>query len=228
MKKRDTKRIQSDQEQDQLLETAQGRAELWGMFQQKCQQSSLISLLESVLHLDGDIIECGVFRGSSLWMMGRTVRDVKPARKIFALDSFAGFPADQITNKDASLFRPKFKLRNKFKYANDTPERIRKVFAAFEISGEPLIGFFEQTLPQVKDEKFCFAHIDSDTHASHVECLHALYDQMIPGGVIAFDDYHETKWPGATKAIDEFFASRPETVEKRDDRSDPAWFVRKA
>jgi hypothetical protein len=32
------------------------------------------------------------------------------------------------------------------------------------------------------------------------------------GGVIAFDEYREDTWQGATKAIDEFFADKKEKL----------------
>lgn len=43
--------------------------------------------------------------------------------------------------------------------------------------------------------------------------LETLYDKVRPGGAIMFDEYGDDRCPGATKAIDEFFGDKPETVQ---------------
>ena len=37
-------------------------------------------------------------------------------------------------------------------------------------------------------------------------------DATVPGGLLVFDDYGFSTCPGATRAVDEFMASRPEPV----------------
>ena len=39
-----------------------------------------------------------------------------------------------------------------------------------------------------------------------------LYDKVVTGGIIMFDEYADPRWVGARKAIDEFFADKPESV----------------
>ena len=48
---------------------------------------------------------------------------------------------------------------------------------------------------------------------------------MLKGGCIVFDDYNKKKWPGATKAVDEFLADKPEKVEFSDKKENPAWYI---
>ena len=36
--------------------------------------------------------------------------------------------------------------------------------------------------------------------------------RMSKGGCIVFDDYDEKRWPGATKAVDEFLLDKPEKI----------------
>ena len=33
-----------------------------------------------------------------------------------------------------------------------------------------------------------------------------VYNRMVKGGCIVFDDYDKKPWPGATKAVDEFLS----------------------
>jgi hypothetical protein len=38
-----------------------------------------------------------------------------------------------------------------------------------------------------------------------------LYDRVVPGGFILFDEYDRVdEWPGARQAVDEFFADKVE------------------
>jgi hypothetical protein len=228
VKQRDIDRIEHDRRIDLQLATEAGKAELWQEFAARGARNSLIGLLESVIDLPGDVIECGVFRASSTWTIARVVGERAPDKTIHALDSYAGFPDDQLSDHDTTLFRSKARIARKFRHANDVPERIERVFAAFGIRGGPVVGYFADTLPSVQAERFCFVHIDSDTYGSHLECLTALYDRVTPGGVIVFDDYHQRKWPGATKAIDEFLRDRPEKPQLEQSRELPAWYIRKA
>ena len=53
-----------------------------------------------------------------------------------------------------------------------------------------------------------------DFYASYRCALEFLYPHVSKGGVVAFDEYGSSTWIGATQAIDEFFADRPERIVK--------------
>ena len=107
------------------------------------------------------------------------------------------------------------------------PTRLEQFAQAYDIRLELRKGYFEHTLPGVVDRTYCFLHIDCDTYAGHKEVLEALYDRVVPGGIVAFDDYQDPSWPGATKAVDEFFADKEAAVELASVRPNSAWFLRK-
>lgn len=52
--------------------------------------------------------------------------------------------------------------------------------------------------------------LDCDLYESYKMCLSRLYPRIVPGGWIIFDEYFSAKYPGARRAVDEFFADRPE------------------
>lgn len=54
--------------------------------------------------------------------------------------------------------------------------------------------------------KIALLHIDGDWYASVKVCLEELYDAVVPGGFILFDDYGY--WPGCKRAVDEFFRKK--------------------
>jgi hypothetical protein len=224
---RNRKRIGADDRLDTLMTTATGRNAYWSELNEQCRKSSLVALLEHVLPLDGDIVECGVFRGRSLKMIARSTRDRAPQKIILACDSFRGFPEGGISEKDATFLRPISRRRHKFAMAVDVPDRLERFFSAFGINGRIVAGYFSETLPRLDDRPLCFVHIDSDTYESHRVCLNILYDRIVPGGILVLDDYNEPRWPGAKLAVDEFFASRIEKPALDTEREDSAWFVRK-
>ena len=55
-------------------------------------------------------------------------------------------------------------------------------------------------------------YLDLDIYASYKAALEGLWDKVAPGGIVAFDEYNkpmdQAKWPGATKAINEFLETR--------------------
>jgi SAM-dependent methyltransferase len=227
MKSVDRLRIQMDDEITKLLETEAGRADYKRRLDAECASSSLIELLEGCLKLEGDVIECGVFRGGSIRRISHKLAHLAPSKQVFACDSYEGFPEERVGEKDTSLFRFRFKLRRKFKHATDVPARLEQFFDAYGVNGHVVKGYFSDTLPALAERTYCFIHVDCDIYESHLDCLNTLYDRLIPGGVVVFDDYAQPKWPGASQAVDEFFAGRPEKPQLLATRMNPAWYVRK-
>lgn len=227
MKRHERKRLRADEKVDELLTTGRGREEYWEHLRVRGHSESLIGLLESTLHLPGDIIECGVYRGKSLQWISRVAADLAPEKTVFACDSYEGFPEEDVGRVDLGRLRFLARVRKKFRMCEDTPARLERFFQMFGVRGKIIKGYFSDTLQQFSDTPFCFIHLDCDIYSSYKECLHLLYENLTPGGVVVFDDYRAPKWPGAEKAVDEFFATRPESIELSTDRHQSAWFVRK-
>ncbi|MDF1608325.1 macrocin O-methyltransferase [Hoeflea sp. YIM 152468] len=229
MKRIDQRRIRLDDALSRLMQTEAGRAEYWRRLDAECDHSPLVELLDKSLDLEGDVIECGVFRGTSTRLIARRLTERSPTKKLFACDSFEGFPQDRIQSKDLNPLRFRFrhKIRRKFARAADVPFRLMQFFEAYRVNGYVVKGFFSDTLPKLVRRKFCFIFIDCDIYDSHLDCLNILYDQLVPGGLVMFDDYAQPKWPGASRAVDDFFASRPEKPQSFAGHHGTAWYVRK-
>ena len=227
-RRRDAKRRRDDAAAAALLASEEGRSLYWQDLAEKCAVSSMIALLERSLALDGDVIECGVFRGRSLRMICKTIHSLAGRRKtVLGLDTFEGFPEGSVSAVDASLFRPISRLQGKFRDAGDVPGLLADFADIFDIALDIRKGRFEDTLPDVCDRQYCFIHLDCDTYRSHMQCLAALYDRLVPGGVIVFDDYGSKEWPGASAAVDDFLLGKPETVEVCSRRPREAWYMAK-
>ena len=222
------KRLIRDFRLDRMLNSRKGRKTYWNGLKSYAQHDSLTYLLESTLHLSGDVIECGVFRGGSLMKIARTISESATNKKLFGLDSFEGFPRESVIPSDVGQGRKLKRIANKFRLCNDVPSRLNRIFKIYQLNAELVPGYFSNTLPRFSDHQFCFIHLDCDIYTSYKECLETLYDRLTPGGVIVFDEWQASKWPGADRAISEFFADREEEVQTCTEYPEPSHFIRKA
>ena len=175
------------------------------------------SKFELIANVQGDVVECGVGFGHTLLIICFLNQQEVAGRQVLAFDSFEGFP--EPTAEDASVRNPK-----KGEWKVITPNDLDDIL--FRRCGLPASakenlrvtkGYFEDTLPFSKVEKIALLHLDVDLYGSYKTCLDELYHKVVPGGVILFDEYKQSDtqqvFPGAAKAIDEFFVDKPETIE---------------
>jgi hypothetical protein len=150
--------------------------------------SMLLDFLDRTAGLEGDVAECGVWRGRSLIAMGIYLRQAQSRRTLWGFDSFEGFDQEAPHKfKDASLHLVELKAA---------------IFGMSNIRVVP--GYFRDSFQAIEDRGFSFVHVDCDIYESYIECLEFFFPRMVVNGVILFDEYDDPDWPGATRAVDEF------------------------
>lgn len=165
-------------------------------------------LITRTADVAGDIVECGVGSGTSMLLMAHSVHARQLPKNLWGFDSFEGFP--EPTQEDASQRQAK---KGEWALAKQQALTLLQTHLNDELffrSKLSLIaGFFEDSL-QVHNGAISLLHLDCDLYLSYKTCLETLYPKVSPGGIIAFDEYHREGhvWPGAPKAIDEFFANK--------------------
>jgi len=165
----------------------------------------LQSCLRSIADVPGDVAECGTRNGkSALFML-----EVLPSnRALFLFDSFEGL-SDPTPGADslASSIKPG---TNERIFHNNEPN---KVFELFEARSNVHImkGWIPDRFDEVADRTFSMVHVDVDLYAPTRDSFEFFYDRLSPHGMMICDDYGSGSYPGARKAMDEFFQSRPET-----------------
>jgi hypothetical protein len=197
---------------ERAIRASRVRRIFWNWATHWARHRPYLQLLERCAPLDGDVIECGVFRGKSLLRIATWLKQHGVRKSIHGLDSFDGFPVDGIGEVDLGPGRTVQKVRGRFRGASDAPRSILRTAADLDLPIRLHVGLFDETLPRLigSGRKFCFVHIDCDIYESYRHCLEKLYDATVPGGIILFDEYRCPMWPGATQAVDEFFADKPE------------------
>ncbi|MES2953216.1 MAG: TylF/MycF/NovP-related O-methyltransferase [Patescibacteria group bacterium] len=162
--------------------------------------------MDRIKDLEGAVVECGVWKGRSLFILASLALQ----RKVWGFDTFAGFPS--LSEHDIK------EVAEKENFRDTSKEMVGRFLSMNKVSVELVEGPFEKTLPEWKARigPIAFLHIDCDIYDSYKTCLSELFDQVVPGGVMVFDEYKNPeelkKWPGAARAIDEFCASRGLTV----------------
>lgn len=182
----------------------------------------LKELYNKIKNIDGDVVECGVAYGGSFLILGALAKQEGRGRRIYGLDSFEGFPEPTIEDKN------EYRVIRKGKYGDASIEQIEKLFQAIDLPKPTIIkGFLEDTARSFKNQvgQIAFLHIDVDLYSAYQVTLKELFDKVIRGGIVLFDEYGEPKFPGATKAIDEFFADTNYQLQKIKHMDNHKFFV---
>jgi hypothetical protein len=172
-------------------------------------------LYKMIIEKPGHVVECGVFKGISLirWLTFRNLLENPMSRKVIGFDTFSHFPE--------ALLQEEINYRNTFvQNAGDqsiSTDEFHKVMQHKNISNYELVaGDINETIPNyVKANphlKISLLHIDVDLYQPSITALEYLYEKVVRGGVIVFDDYGT--FPGETKAVDDFFADKEITFKK--------------
>lgn len=173
----------------------------------------LYDLMRQVKSVDGDIVECGVGYGRSLFAFCILDDVFAKDRRIYAFDSFEGFP--EPTSED----EPERTGVEAGRYAVDENTVKRFLINSGVTSGfirervTFVKGFFADTVHDYAGRDIALLHLDCDLYQSYKDCLTALYPRVAVGGIVAFDEYQSTgRYRGARQAIDEYFGGTVEII----------------
>jgi hypothetical protein len=182
----------------------------------------LVALSRGLDHLvqhgiEGDIVECGVWKGGSMLLVARKLaRSGDTQRNLFLFDTFEGMSeptkedvsavdksaagvllesSDRTAGDNVWCYSPLDEVKANLKQSKYPFERIRFIK-----------GKVEETLPEPSIGPIALLRLDTDWYESTKWELETLYDKLVPGGVLIIDDYGH--WSGSKKAVDEFFAAR--------------------
>lgn len=171
--------------------------------------------------LPGALVEAGVWRGGSSMLAALTLIDMGDTKRpMWLFDTYEGMPAP--TEHDRSVLHG-HAAQNKFEATRTGTDSsawcdasLEDVSANMTSTGYPtnqiryVVGKTQDSLADAGNhpDKIALLRLDTDWYESTKAELEALFDKVVPGGVVIFDDYGH--WAGAMKAVDEFLAARPE------------------
>lgn len=183
---------------------------------------SLYDCAAAVQDVPGDVVECGVWRGGGIAMMGAASADVNIPRHFWAFDSFAGLPPPG--EKDGETEQEQYYERLNLGDA----KKVEVIWHRLGLARDDLTivpGWFDETLPRAPLEQIAVLHVDGDWYDSVKVVLDTLYDRVASGGVVIVDDY--AYWDGCRRAVDEFLAARGLSPDLLHHDAPPAVYFRK-
>lgn len=162
--------------------------------------------------IEGDFVECGVWRGGSSMASALTLNHLKDQhRHLYLYDTYDGMsePTEEDISRDGE--KAESQLKNSSKndarsvWCYSALEEVRSNMAS---TGYPLEnihfveGKVEDTIPQTIPEKIAILRLDTDWYESTRHELEHLFPRLEKGGIIIIDDYGH--WEGCRKAVDEY------------------------
>jgi O-methyltransferase len=172
---------------------------------------TLVWAAQNASKLEGDLVECGVFKGDMSWVIARMLRFENLPKTFYLYDTFAGFP-EHLSKPEDFPDVPHFHAYAHELYSDASiyPSVVArfKPYPNVKVVKGAVPDIFKEIVP----EKICFLHIDLNSPSAEHAALQQLFPKVVSGGHIVFDDYG---WVAAKKqkaAIDEFFTPLGYTV----------------
>ena len=178
---------------------------------------SLIRAIEyiNVNNIEGDIVECGVWKGGSIGACLLTLLKLnKIDTKIWLYDTFEGMnkPTEFDLDINGRLASDRMKnedVETSWLWAKAEVDVVKENVGSYGYPNEKINfikGIVEETLLSNKiPDKISLLRLDTDWYASTKIELEVLYPRLVSGGVLIIDDYGH--WGGCRKAVDDFFES---------------------
>ena len=188
-----------------------------------------------VSHLPGAIVECGVFKGTSLarFAMLRELLGNAFSAKILAFDVFS----DEFPN---TAFEEDHAQRehwiNTAGASSISTGQLDEVFEWMKVGNYELIaGDICETVPKYMSDhpglKISLLNIDCDFVEPTRIALEHMYDRLVRGGVVLLDNYagegtSGLSYHGDTRGTDEFFADKNVVIRKFPFGARPCYIVK--
>jgi hypothetical protein len=173
-------------------------------------------LYKSIIKLPGEIIECGVYKASSLIRLAtfRNLLENDFSRKILGFDAFGKFPSQNLLLESDLEFVEYFESSGGFGLEESEVEAILadKGFKNIFLRKGSVFDTLPAYLDEYPETKISFLHLDMDVKEPTLFALDLLYDRVVPNGIIVFDDYGTIA--GETEAVDEFIQKKRLVLEK--------------
>jgi hypothetical protein len=193
---------------------------LWDAYNLLCRGPDIERLRKLLVRYDlfrlaadvpGDIVECGVFKGSGLltWLKLLTIYRSGSGKRVVGFDVFSDFmPAEGAEKKVAD------RLFQEAEFHGITVEEIYGMVEAAGIAKsacELVVGDIRETarayVAKNPGFRISLLHLDLDLGDASHAALEALWPRVVRGGIVVFDEYAVPRWT-ESGGVDRFFEAR--------------------
>jgi hypothetical protein len=182
-------------------------------------------LFKMVMNVPGDIVECGVFKGSGIYAWAK-FRQLFMPNNLRQIVGFDFFEAERTKDWQFALDAECVDFHAQGWSPRDL---ILKNLGSMGIGGVELIpGDVSKTTAQYARDNLGFRiallYIDVDNYEGTLATLQNFYPLVCRGGIIALDEY-ALRGYGESDAVDEFFAERKVRLQSLPWANTPTAFV---
>ena len=165
----------------------------------------LWTLVDQTAKRDGGILEVGVWRGGTGALMAKRVLSTGRNDPVYLCDTFEGVV--KAGSKDSAY---------KGGEHSDTSQRIvEDLLRSLEITNVRILkGIFpDETAALIEPgARFRLVHIDVDVYQSAKDVMAWIWERIVPGGIVVYDDYGFQTCQGITKYVNEQIAEEDRVV----------------
>ena len=192
-------------------------------------------IFKKILHLQGSIVECGVFFGVGIMAFAQLSSIFEPvnnSRKIIGFDTFEGFP--NLSKKD---LLSESTLLKKGGFNANSYEDLQKCISLYDsnrfIGHMPKIelikGDATKTIPKYLKNNpqsvVSLLYLDFDLYEPTKVAIENFVPRMPKGSIIVFDELDSKQWKGETLAVLETIGIRNLKIERFSFGSYPSYTV---
>ena len=153
------------------------------------------------LAVEGDFVECGVWRGFCSAVLADYLDFATLPRRLYLYDTFEGIPKELDSEGHDS---PRFREEGIY-------ESVVERFSPYP-NVRVVKGRVPDTLHIEAPERIAMMHIDMNSSLAEIAALEVLYDRVSPGGVIVFDDYGWTGYREQQLAEERWAQDRGQSI----------------
>lgn len=155
----------------------------------------LWQLISQTSKLNGAIIEIGVWRGGTGGLICKRLELDGNNHMVYLADTFSGVVK---ASKYDSFYKGT-------EHSDTSKQIVFELLNKLQVKNYSILeGIFpDETSHLIKDNLFCFCHIDVDVYFSAKDIVDWLWPRLTMGGIIVYDDYGFASCDGITKFVNE-------------------------
>ena len=165
----------------------------------------IYDVFKEICEVPGDIAEFGSWKGSNVVYLSKLLSIFQPlsSKKVHCFEGFEGLNTFNINDGDQSEVKGKYK---------GSYEELLDVINLYNLSDRLLIhkGLIQDTVEDFINNNpssvFSLLYFDADLYEPAKIMLDNFSQRLSVGGVMLFDEWNASEWPGETKAVSEFLS----------------------
>jgi hypothetical protein len=191
-------------------------------------------LFKQTIDVPGDIVECGVFKGSGIltWLKLKKILSPNTFRKIIGFDFFN--TKELLASLDG-LNRERMEnlfVSRKFTLDDSYLDILKTIIAkagfnesSYELISGDISITSKQFIQRRPGAKISLLYLDLDLEKPTYDVLDAFWERISYGGLVVFDEYAYHQW-SETKGVDRFFEPKKIKIRNLDFNAPTAYVIK--